>query len=497
MWADPTNEDYLYLGGTYFWRSIDGGMSFELTSGQGSPPDSAHVDHHGFAVRPNSSNIVYTLNDGGIYRSNDRGKKSTWQFLGDGIFNTEFYHIGLSKKNSDFITGGTQDNGTLRYSGPSTVWKMIRGGDGATVAIDPKNSDIHYSMGQYAGSIARWNQGNSGWDAMAKGLPEGAICFNLQYILHPQKADTLLAPCTFDCTDDGCSGGLWRITSPSGTWSVILPEKSAVVSCTAVDGGSDVYYAGTNQGGLYAGPSGSSWSTVFTHPSGIGFSDVEIDPDNRGIVYGSFATTGTGRIYRLSLKTSPPTLVQAEDITSDLPTDLRVKCLAVDRMKPFTIYAGTGAGVYRGRSTDGGKTWFWVSYNDGLPLADVRELAVHPLTGVMRAGTYGRGAFEVNTDHPIGSLLAASGKLTMVRVHDVGTKYGHPDDQLDVEVVVQLDATPGKAYGFKLRQGTSSTANKMMLDQLRSAFSGDEKVRLEYVRRGIKNSEIIRVIRNP
>jgi hypothetical protein len=85
----------------------------------------------------------------------------------------------------------------------------------------------------------------------------------------------------------------------------------------------------------------------------------------------------------------------------------------------------------------------------------------------------------------------------MVRVHDVGTKYGHPDDQLDVEVVVQLDATPGKAYGFKLRQGTSSTANKMMLDQLRSAFSGDEKVRLEYVRRGIKNSEIIRVIRNP
>jgi len=497
MWADPANANYLYLGGTYFWRSTDGGMSFEMTSGQGSPPDGAHVDHHGFAVRPNSPNIIYTLNDGGIYRSNERGKKSTWSFLGQGIYNTEFYHMGLSGSDTNFITGGTQDNGTLLYTGPSTVWRMIRDGDGATVAIAPNNSGVHYSMNQYAGSIARWNQAKNKWDAMAKGLPTGANCFNLRYILHPMKVDTLLAPCTHDCTGNGCSGGLWRITSPTGDWSVILSEKNAAINHVAVDARSDVHYAGTNQGSLYAGLNGSGWNTIFTHPSAFGFSDIEVDPDNPGVLYGGFATTGIGRIYRFSRGTVTPTQMLAQDITSDLPAGLRINSLAIDRMNPHTVYAGTGEGVYRGRSSDGGSSWFWVAYNDGLPLADVRELAVHPVTGVLRAATHGRGAFEVNTDHPIGSLLSVSGKLKMLRVHNLGTKYGPPDDQLDVEVVVQLDTAPGKGYGFRLRQGASSTAQRMMLDELRSAFRRDKKVRLEYVRTGIRHGELFRVIRMP
>jgi hypothetical protein len=117
MWADPTDSKYVYLGGTYFWRSTDGGDNFELTSGLGSPANSAHVDHHGFATDPLSPNIIYTLNDGGIYRSTARGQKGTWTFIGEGIVNVEFYDHVAAVTEPDLVIGGTQDNGTIKYDG--------------------------------------------------------------------------------------------------------------------------------------------------------------------------------------------------------------------------------------------------------------------------------------------------------------------------------------------------------------------------------------------
>jgi len=139
------------------------------------------------------------------------------------------------------------------------------------------------------------------------------------------------------------------------------------------------------------------------------------------------------------------------DITSNLPSGASVQTLAVDRMAAFTLYAGTPLGVYRGRSTDSGATWSWTAYNNGLPATvDVQDLDVHPVTGVMRAATFGRSAYEVNTSDPIGSLVTAEGLLTMLRVHDVGTGYGSSTDSLDVEVVIKLDSQPGKALGADL-----------------------------------------------
>jgi hypothetical protein len=55
-------------------------------------------------------------------------------------------------------------------------------------------------------------------------------------------------------------------------------------------------------------------------------------------------------------------------------------------------------------------TWFWRPYNNGMPPADVRDLEVHPSTGIMRAFTYGRSAFEVTTSHDGGGDEVAAAK---------------------------------------------------------------------------------------
>ena len=46
------------------------------------------------------------------------------------------------------------------------------------------------------------------------------------------------------------------------------------------------------------------------------------------------------------------------------------------------------------------------------------------------------------------ALLNFQGHLKLLRVHDVGTKFGPPTDQIDTEVVFMLDTQPTHAYGF-------------------------------------------------
>ena len=158
------------------------------------------------------------------------------------------------------------------------------------------------------------------------------------------------------------------------------------------------------------------------------------------------------------------------------------------------MFVGTNQGVYRGRSLDGGVTWFWTPYNNGLPRPDVRDLEVHPTTGVLRAATFGRGVYEVNTDFPLGSLLAIEGVPIFLRAHDVGTGFGPPGDQIDVEAVVRLDVAPHRAFGFQLRTDGGEAAHRGMLDLLRDAFDRRHVVRIEYIRTGFRNGRIVRVI---
>ena len=96
-------------------------------------------------------------------------------------------------------------------------------------------------------------------------------------------------------------------------------------------------------------------------------------------------------------------------------------------------------------------------------------------------------------------LLQASGKVTFLRVHDVGTGFGPPSDFIDVEVVVQINTKPGESYGFQLRNDSNRAARQGMLDLLRDAFNSNATVVLDYeIEPPKKNGIIIRVaLRKP
>ncbi len=91
-------------------------------------------------------------------------------------------------------------------------------------------------------------------------------------------------------------------------------------------------------------------------------------------------------------------------------------------------------------------------------------------------------------------LLNASGQISLLRVHDLGTGYGPPSDSIDVEVVVQFVGRPADAFGFQLRSDNKNPARRGMLDLLRDAFNHAWTAHIDFnIDQGHHNGVIIRV----
>jgi hypothetical protein len=86
-----------------------------------------------------------------------------------------------------------------------------------------------------------------------------------------------------------------------------------------------------------------------------------------------------------------------------------------------------------------------------------------------------------------------SGRLALLRVHDRGTKFGPPSDQIDVEVVIQIEGQT-RFYGFQLRDDSNGPAREGMLGLLRDGFNHNWIVNCDFdIKAGKKNGRIIRV----
>ena len=502
LWAHPGNENLLFIRGVNLWGSSDGGRSFRPV-GTYSDKGSPHADHHANGGHVSQPALVYALGDGGIYRSLKSGTKGTWHYLGEGLRNVEFYDHVVAPTNSAIVIGGTQDNGTILWDAGKGTWREIMDGDGASVAIDVTDDKVFYAMYQYADSIQRSTDGGekfypaagSGSDRLPgfNDPPKGSKGSNMPFHVHhdPKQHQTLLAA--------DIDGPLYRTTDRGKTWKKIFSPEGRKIVRSAIDGSVDLYYAGSKDGHLYAGSKGENFVLVSQHLSKDGVPietsvrDIAVDIHQPSVVYVAYSGGGQGRVHRLQRQGVIPNPMLDMDITEDLPINLAVQTLAVDVLRENTIYVGTQRGVYRGQRMNNG-AWSWDEYSQGMPRgSNVQDLEVHASTGILRAATYGRSAYEVMTDTPIGSLSVMEGRLTLLHVHDVGTGYGSPHDHLDTEVIVRLDSEPRKAFGFKLRTDHTEPAHKRMLDVLRDAFADDRRVQLTYMRQGLNMGILQRV----
>ena len=151
VFADPNNENVVYVLNAPLMRSIDGGKTFESMR-------VIHGDCHDFWINPNNSNNIAMAEDGGATISFTKGKK--WSTFNNQP-TAQFYRITADKQVPYWVYGGQQDNFSVaipsrskKYGILSTDWFNGPGCESAMVAFDnPSNPRILYG-GCFNGRIS-------------------------------------------------------------------------------------------------------------------------------------------------------------------------------------------------------------------------------------------------------------------------------------------------------------------------------------------------------
>src|SRR5262249_31939816 len=140
---------------------------------QGADGFSLHADLHALAFSADG-NVLYAGNDGGVWRtSGTNATQIPWTELNDTLAITQFYFSpAINPKDVTDSFGGTQDNGTQKYSGLLT-WDWVTCGDGGWTAIDLVTpSTVYASCTSVNGWVWKSTAGgiSGSWSPAASGI---------------------------------------------------------------------------------------------------------------------------------------------------------------------------------------------------------------------------------------------------------------------------------------------------------------------------------------
>lgn len=390
--VDPDNANNVLAGGIDNWKTTDGGTNWTQKTNwysQSGAPQYAHADQHAYAFAPSNSNIVYLGNDGGIYRSDNKGE--TWTSLNNNLFITQFYY-GTVNPTGTVYAGGTQDNGTLRSTGASN-WTEILGGDGGATEIDFNNTNNIYMEYVNLAIFKSTNSGGSFFKAM-NGIPTGPNFYDgttdrTQFIspfsMDPNNSASLVAG----------TYRIWRTTDGAANWTSISGDltgdgsgsSGATISTVIVaKGNSNVIYAGCSNGRVQVTTDGgSSWNLRTSGLPNLSVTKITTDPGSPATAYVTFSGyTASSKIYKTTNYGTNWT-----NISGNLP-NIPTNCVLVNPANTNNLFVGTDLGVFS--TTDGGSSW--VADNAGMANVPVFDLDYRSSDTKLFAATHGRSMFS-------------------------------------------------------------------------------------------------------
>ncbi|MBI2969064.1 MAG: hypothetical protein HYY40_14785 [Bacteroidetes bacterium] len=373
--VSPTSENTVFAGGINIWKSTTGGSSWSISAhwtGSGAPY--VHADIHDLIFQPGSGSVVYSGNDGGVFKSTTTG--TSWSDKSDGLTIHQIYRLGLSVTNSNLALVGSQDNGTSLYSGGS--WDNVYGGDGMECIIDWSNANIMYAS-MYYGYLFRSSNGGGNFSDISPSAG-GNGAWVTPYVIHPSTNTTLLAGYT----------EVYKTTNSGTAWSAISSNltggTSTLKSLAVAPSNANYIYAATYSNIYKTISGGTSWSNITgTVPTGNSVTYIAVHPSDPNVVFVTLSGYSSGNKVFKTVNGG----TNWTNISVNLP-NIPVNCIAVENNGYDALYVGTDLGVYYTNSTMS----TWISFNDGLPNVIVNELEIHSSAGKIRAATYGRGLWS-------------------------------------------------------------------------------------------------------
>jgi photosystem II stability/assembly factor-like uncharacterized protein len=387
--VDPDDEQSIFAGGIHLFHGPSPWT--QLTPQSADPRDGLHADHHALVFAPSNPAIVYNANDGGVYRSDDRGRH--WRKVSNGLVITQFYDVGSWATDSAVLGGGGQDVGTSFTTGGLTWTKIPVLADGMYFVIDHDDPRVMYFETQDTG-LCKSTDGGQTSKAVTDGLQGGRPRTGV-IAMDPQDARVLFTGTTqVYMTRDRCQ-------TP---WKPVSNELRSYVSAIAISatdprriymGTGNTYYR-TGAGRVFRSDNGCLGETVnnWTErtsilPSERPVMDIAVDPGNKDRVVVVYGSAGLASSDSLFLSENGGNTWRAA--ATGLPR-VSVNAVVFDASDRQTIYAGTDLGVYR--TTDGGRSWH--VFDRGIPHVPVSDLDLDGARRILYAATMGRGMYRLS-----------------------------------------------------------------------------------------------------
>jgi photosystem II stability/assembly factor-like uncharacterized protein len=383
--VSPDDPDLVLFGGITFWRSDDGGISWEQKDRRicpgcvDTPVCATYVDHHDIGFDPHNTGFVYNFSDGGVSRSEDNG--DCWSNANNGLVTAQLFSVASGRSNSDVMIGGLQDHG-LQGANIANGLQWERWGffDGANVQVDHSNANRFFGSwidGTYWRSL-------NGTNTIATQITNG---INLN-----ENTTTHFAPLRMHPTDPSIllgstQQGVYRTENLGNSWVKTL-SASIVTDLAFSPADPNVCYAaswtGTNWFFYRSDNTGQNWEVTASAP-GWRVTDVVASGLDPQTVYASrnSINPGVGHIYKSTNGGDSWVSIQGDLI------DITVNAIAVDPLDDQTLYAATDLGVFI--TVNGGQNW--TEFNEGLPITYVNDIQFNGLDRTLLVATLGRGVW--------------------------------------------------------------------------------------------------------
>lgn len=389
----PTDPMTVITGSIRPRRSTNGGSTFTVLTNTWGSSQQVHQDTHVVLYSRNNASRFWVGSDGGVWRTDSAG--TSWANMNSNLNITQYYDIVVHPTDPAVVFGGAQDNSSSRRV-DSNVWDLtVVNGDGFMNAIDATNTNIVFQNGYPSGStpsIYRSTQAGAPGTFSQQGS-SGLTGGGFPWVTPADVAGGY-----------HFVGGNYISRANAGaatmTWTTISPQLSGQASVIAAmkNGTALPVYAGSSNGAIYysANAATTNLANVTGNYPGGRVSDIAADPANPSRVFVTRSAFGGAKLYR---STTAGTTWAA--VGSGLP-DIPANTVAIDPINANRIFVGTDVGVYE--SVDGGDTFY--AFSTGLPAGlVVTDLEVDNSPHVLTAGTYGRGAWQMDLEGGTGNAL--------------------------------------------------------------------------------------------
>ncbi|HEY1951924.1 MAG TPA: glycosyl hydrolase [Gemmatimonadaceae bacterium] len=405
IFADPKDENSIYVLNTGMYRSTDGGKTFRNIQ-------VPHGDNHDLWIAPNDAQRMIESNDGGANVSFNGGKAWTEQDQAT----AQFYHVVTTNHFPYRVCGAQQDNSTLcgpsRANGGISIdeWYDVGGGESGYIAVRPDSPDVVFA-GSYGGLLTHkdiktgFERDVNPWPNNPMGHDAADAKYRFQWtypiVISPHNPSRMYVGSSviFQTDDEGQS---YKVISPDLTrhdprtlgasGGPITKDQTSVEYYATVftiaesPRTAGVIWAGSDDGLVHVTrDGGKSWKNVT--PAGL--------PEWARISMIDASNFAPGTAYlaanRYQLDDMRPYLYKTSDygehwtsISNGIPPTEFTRVLREDPEKAGLLYAGTERGVWV--SFDDGASWQTLRRN--LPIVPIHDLAIKE--GDLIAATHGR-----------------------------------------------------------------------------------------------------------